>query len=105
MRAEGKASREKGGDRETESVRETDSLTDAEETEKHKQTTETEIQNTQTDIPWMQFLVVSVFSRAGMRKEAVLPVPFLALAKISRPRRAIGIASSWMGEGRSKPFS
>lgn len=41
----------------------------------------------------------------GMTKEAVLPVPFLALAKMSLPARAIGIDSSWIGEGFSKPAS
>lgn len=40
-------------------------------------------------------------SRVGMMKAAVLPVPFLARARTSRPVRAIGIASSWMGDGRS----
>jgi len=40
-------------------------------------------------------------SRVGMMKAAVLPVPFLARARISRPVSAIGIASSWIGEGFS----
>lgn len=40
-----------------------------------------------------------------MTKAAVLPVPFLARARTSRLVRAIGIASSWMGDGRSKPAS
>ena len=40
-----------------------------------------------------------------MMNAAVLPVPPLARARMSRPARAIGIASSWMGEGRSKPAS
>lgn len=40
-----------------------------------------------------------------MTKAAVLPVPFLARARISRPVRATGMASSWMGEGFSKPAS
>ena len=48
---------------------------------------------------------VSTFSRTGTQKAAVLPVPFLARARMSRPVRAIGMLSSWMGEGRSKPFS
>jgi hypothetical protein len=34
-------------------------------------------------------------------KAAVLPVPFLARARMSRPVRAMGIASSWIGDGRS----
>ena len=34
-----------------------------------------------------------------MRKEAVLPVPFFALARMSRPSKAIGMASSWIGRG------
>lgn len=40
-----------------------------------------------------------------MTKEAVLPVPFLALAKMSRPASAMGMDSSWIGEGFSKPAS
>jgi len=54
---------------------------------------------------WMHVRVVSVFSNEGMRKEAVFPVPFLARAKMSRPARATGMASSWIGDGFSKPFS
>ena len=46
-----------------------------------------------------------IFSRAGMTKAAVFPVPFFARARISRPVRATGIASSWIGDGRSKPAS
>jgi|MDSX01.1.fsa_nt_gb hypothetical protein len=53
----------------------------------------------------MADFVASTFSRVGMMNAAVLPVPFLARARMSRPARAIGIASSWMGEGRSKPAS
>ena len=34
---------------------------------------------------------------------AVLPVPFFALASISRPVKATGMVSSWMGEGFSNP--
>ena len=34
------------------------------------------------------------FSSTGMMKAPVLPVPFFALARISRPPRATGIASS-----------
>jgi hypothetical protein len=40
-----------------------------------------------------------------MQKAAVLPVPFLARARMSRPVSAIGMLSSWMGLGASKPFS
>jgi len=40
-----------------------------------------------------------------MQKAAVLPVPFLARASTSRPVRAMGMDSSWMGDGFSKPFS
>ena len=54
---------------------------------------------------WMQFRLESVFSMHGMIKAAVLPVPFLARASRLRPCKMIGIASSWIGEGRSKPFS
>lgn len=55
--------------------------------------------------PWMAFLVGSIFSRAGMQKAAVLPVPFLARARMSRPVSAMGMLSSWMGDGRSNPRS
>lgn len=40
-----------------------------------------------------------------MTKAAVLPVPFLARARISRFVRAMGMASSWMGDGFSNPAS
>lgn len=40
-----------------------------------------------------------------MINAAVFPVPFFARAKISRPVRATGIVSSWIGEGFSKPAS
>lgn len=46
------------------------------------------------EIPWIIFLDVSVFSRAGIKKDAVFPVPFLALARISLPAKAMGIVSS-----------
>ena len=39
-----------------------------------------------------------------MVNAAVLPVPFLARARMSRPVSAMGIDSSWMGEGRSNPL-
>ena len=40
-----------------------------------------------------------------MTNAAVLPVPFFARARMSRFARAFGIASSWIGEGRSNPAS
>lgn len=40
-----------------------------------------------------------------MEYEAVLPVPFFALAIIFYPFNAIGILSSWIGDGFSYPFS
>lgn len=55
--------------------------------------------------PWTSFFVGSTFSSTGMENAAVLPVPFLARARMSRPVRAMGIDSSWIGEGFSKPFS
>jgi len=54
---------------------------------------------------WISLRLVSRRSRTGMQKAAVLPVPFLARARMSRPVSAIGIDSSWIGEGRSNPFS
>eukprot|EP00964_Phaeocystis_antarctica_P066807 scaffold40430_cov65-Phaeocystis_antarctica.AAC.10 len=56
-------------------------------------------------IAWMAAFELSAFSSTGITKAAVLPVPFLARARMSRPARAIGMLSSWMGEGRSKPAS
>ena len=56
-------------------------------------------------IDWMLGLLASAFSSTGMTKAAVFPVPFFARARMSRPARAIGMLSSWMGEGRSKPAS
>ena len=41
----------------------------------------------------------------GETKAAALPVPFFARARISRLSRAIGIDSSWMGDGFSNPAS
>ena len=35
----------------------------------------------------------------------ILTVPFLALASTFLPASRMGIASSWMGDGLSKPFS
>ena len=40
-----------------------------------------------------------------MTNAAVFPVPFFARARISRLDNAIGIASSWIGEGFSNPAS
>lgn len=40
-----------------------------------------------------------------MTKAAVFPVPFFARARMSRPARAMGMDSSWIGDGRSKPAS
>ena len=57
------------------------------------------------DPPWMTFFEVSTFSRTGMQNAAVLPVPFFARARMSRPVRLMGMLSSWMGDGLSKPFS
>jgi len=54
---------------------------------------------------WISARLVSTFSSTGMQKAAVLPVPFFARASTSRPVSAIGIDSSWMGDGFSKPFS
>lgn len=54
---------------------------------------------------WILELFVLIRSRAGMTKAAVLPVPFFARARISRPVSATGIASSWIGEGFSNPAS
>ena len=44
---------------------------------------------------------VSTFSIIGIEYEAVLPVPFLALAIMFLPLRATGILSSWIGDGFS----
>ena len=52
---------------------------------------------------WVFWVLGSTLSSVGMIKAAVLPVPFFARASISRPVRATGIVSSWMGEGFSKP--
>mmetsp|Transcript_2706 Transcript_2706/g.6776 ORF Transcript_2706/g.6776 Transcript_2706/m.6776 type:complete len:208 (-) Transcript_2706:366-989(-) len=56
-------------------------------------------------IAWIAFFEESTFSRTGTTNAAVLPVPFFARARMSRPASAIGIDSSWMGDGRSKPAS
>lgn len=50
---------------------------------------------------WILLTLGLTRSSVGMMKAAVLPVPFLARARTSRPVRAMGMASSWMGEGRS----
>ncbi|KAH3684321.1 hypothetical protein WICPIJ_004701 [Wickerhamomyces pijperi] len=43
---------------------------------------------------WILLDLVLIFCKVGIIKEAVLPVPFLALAKISLPARATGMESS-----------
>ncbi len=53
----------------------------------------------------MKFLFESIFSIAGILNAAVFPVPFFARAIISLPVKAIGILSSCIGDGLSKPFS
>eukprot|EP00955_Chlamydomonas_euryale_P087206 364277-Chlamydomonas_euryale.AAC.13 len=52
------------------------------------------IQNCDSSPPWISFLVGSIFSSTGMQKDAVLPVPFLARARMSRPASAMGMDSS-----------
>ena len=49
------------------------------------------------------WLLGSILSRVGTMNAAVFPVPFFALASISRPINAVGIVSSWTGEGFSNP--
>ena len=44
-------------------------------------------ESTNTRLPWIVFLEVSIFSRIGITKAPVLPVPFLALAITLLPRR------------------
>mmetsp|Transcript_4478 Transcript_4478/g.12189 ORF Transcript_4478/g.12189 Transcript_4478/m.12189 type:complete len:236 (+) Transcript_4478:1515-2222(+) len=44
-------------------------------------------------------------SKAGSRNDAVLPEPVSAVASTSRPWRAGGMTSLWMGVGDSKPKS
>ena len=53
----------------------------------------------------MAFFVVLHFSRIGITKAPVFPVPFLALARIDLPPSATGRLSSWIGEGFSYPIS
>ncbi len=48
---------------------------------------------------------MSTLSIRGIEYDAVFPVPFLALAIIFYPFKAIGILSSWIGDGFSYPFS
>lgn len=45
----------------------------------------------------------STLSNEGIMKAAVFPVPFFALASISRPVKATGIVSSCIGDGFSNP--
>lgn len=40
-----------------------------------------------------------------MENAPVFPVPFFARARMLFPLSAAGIASSWMGDGFSKPIS
>lgn len=44
-------------------------------------------------------------SSVGITNAAVFPVPFFARARTSRPAKAIGMVSSWIGEGFSNPAS
>ena len=41
--------------------------------------------------------------RIGSTNAAVLPLPVMAQARTSRPARAGGTASAWIGVGRAKP--
>src|SRR5438270_12148121 len=50
-------------------------------------------------------MVASTFSRMGMAKAAVLPVPVWAWAKRSRPACRTGMARVWTGVGAMKPSS
>merc|ERR1719315_763734 len=50
-------------------------------------------------------LEVSICSSRGIVYAPVLPVPFLALARMSLPDRAMGMLASCMGLGFSQPFS
>ena len=54
---------------------------------------------------FLSFGLVLINCKIGITKEAVFPVPFLALAIISFEFKATGITSSWTGEGLSYPFS
>ena len=54
---------------------------------------------------WISLRAGSTRSRTGIVNAAVLPVPFLARARMSRPVSAMGMDSSWMGDGLSKPCS
>src|SRR5262249_28285219 len=42
-------------------------------------------------------------SRMGSRKAAVLPLPVIAQARMSRPARAAGMAACWIGVASEKP--
>jgi hypothetical protein len=44
------------------------------------------------------------FSIIGMTKEAVFPLPVLAIAMILKPSRITGIALLWIGVGKLYPF-
>lgn len=54
---------------------------------------------------WVFVLLGLTRSSAGMTNAAVFPVPFFALARMSRPVSATGIVSSCIGDGLSKPAS
>src|SRR5438552_8314897 len=51
------------------------------------------------------FNAASTFSRMGIAKAAVLPVPVCALAKRSRPACRTGMARVWTGVGAMNPSS
>ena len=51
------------------------------------------------------FPEMSIRSKIGMPKAAVLPVPVCACPIRSFPVSAVGIAAFWMGVGSSKPIS
>ena len=48
---------------------------------------------------------LSILSSIGIKKLAVFPVPFFALAKMFDPERMIGMEISWIGDGASNPIS
>ena len=54
-------------------------------------------------LPCSSFLDTSTRSMTGMAYAPVLPVPFFARARMSRPDSAIGMDASWMGDGFSQP--
>mmetsp|Transcript_12425 Transcript_12425/g.27924 ORF Transcript_12425/g.27924 Transcript_12425/m.27924 type:complete len:207 (-) Transcript_12425:84-704(-) len=54
---------------------------------------------------WIASSFGSMRSSVGIVNAPVLPVPFFARARMSRPTSATGMLSSWIGEGASHPFS